>query len=503
MPEDEFEIYKGRNISKVNRSFGKTSLALFYVGMVLFVMFIGLIALFTIYNRIEHSNVIQPGVMIKGIDVSGLTKEEAYNKVASELGNRMNDHLVLRYNKKYEYYIDVEQIDGKFDIQSAVDLAYSYSKRGSIMKDINEYINISLTKIDIDPKLVYSEEDLQRYLETIDSYLPDQLIQSSYFIEDDELIITNGINGAGIYYDELKKEIVAALQDVSFKNSYIEIPTYVEYPDPIDVDQIHSEVYTERKNAYYTTEPRAVFADVTGVDFDVDRVKGMINDDPDAEEYAINLDYYKADVTVDDLGMDAFPNLLGTFETEYVNNPDRTTNLRLAAKKINGKVIMPGETFSYNKVVGRRTRAAGYKNAAIYRNGEVVDDVGGGICQVTTTLYNAVVKADLKVTERRNHQFVPTYIGAGKDATVSYGSTDFQFVNSRDYPIKLEAYVTDGICKVSIYGLRTDDEYNITMTSKIIKETSRSIVAEAYKVYRRDGEVVKTEYLHRDTYSKH
>ncbi len=503
MPDDEFEIYKGKKVSKVYKGFGKSNIALFYIGMVFFVVFIGLIALFTVYNRIEKSQVIQPGVMIKGIDVSGLTKEEAYNKVAAELANKMNDHLVLRYKKNYEYYIDVEQIDGKFDIESAVNLAYSYSKRGSLMKDINEYINISLTKIDIDPKLIYSDEDLQRYLETIDSYLPDQLIQASYFIEDDELIITNGINGAGIYYDELKKEIVAALQDISFKNSYIEIPTYVEYPEPINVDQIHSEVYTERKNAYYTTEPRAVFADVTGVDFDADRVKGMIDEDPDAEEYVIALDYHKADVTVDDLGMDAFPNLLATFETEYVNNPDRTTNLRLAARKINGKVIMPGETFSYNKVVGKRTRAAGYKSAAIYRNGEVVDDVGGGICQVTTTLYNAVTKADLKVTERRNHQFVPTYISAGKDATVSYGSTDFQFVNSRDYPIKLEAYVSDGICKVAIYGLRTDDEYNITMTSKIIKETSRSIVAEAYKVYRRDGEVVKTEYLHRDTYSKH
>ena len=107
--------------------------------------------------------------------------------------------------------------------------------------------------------------------------------------------------------------------------------------------------------------------------------------------------------------MEAFPNLLGTFSTRYVNNPDRTTNLILASNKINNVVLMPGETFSFNSIVGPRTKEKGYKEAAIYSDGTVVDGTGGGICQIVTTLYNAVIKADLEITVRRNHSFVPSY----------------------------------------------------------------------------------------------
>ena len=104
---------------------------------------------------------------------------------------------------------------------------------------------------------------------------------------------------------------------------------------------------------------------------------------------------------------------------------------------------MPGETFSYNKVVGARTISAGYKEAPIYLSGQVVDGLGGGICQITSTLYNAAVLANLEITQRTNHQFVPSYVRASRDATVVYGAIDFQFKNNRDYPIKL-------VCSVEI-----------------------------------------------------
>ena len=162
-----------------------------------------------------------------------------------------------------------------------------------------------------------------------------------------------------------------------------------------------------------------------------------------------------------DFGKEAFPNLLASYSTEYVNNPDRTTNLRLAAKKINGTVVLPGEIFSYNKVVGKRTTAAGYKNAAIYQDGGVTDGLGGGICQISTTLYNAAIEAGMLIEERRNHMFVPSYADAGKDATVVWGSTDFKFENRRAYPIKIEATVNNGIAEFKIHGMQEEVEYEV------------------------------------------
>ena len=340
-------------------------------------------------------------------------------------------------------------------------------------------------------------------MEIIEANLPDQLQQFAYYVEDDELIITNGVNGAGIEYDELKKSIIAAIQDISYSRSYIQIPTYTKYPEPINVDAVHDDVYRQVEDAYFTTEPYAVFPDVTGIDFDVDKMKSMIEENPEQEEYVIELNYTEPNITINDLGKEAFPDLLASFSTKYVtSNKDRTTNLRLAASKIDGTVVMPGEIFSYNKVVGKRTIAAGYKEAAIYQDGGVTSGLGGGICQISTTLYNAAIQANMEIEERRNHMFVPSYSEAGKDATVVWGSTDFKFKNRRNYPIKIEASVSGGIAQINIYGLKNDDDYDLSIYTKTIKSTSTTLVVESYRAYRVNGEIVKMDKLYTDTYKK-
>ncbi len=499
----EFEIFNGDS-KNVLKEFKKDNILLVYV--ILVAVFIGvLVASFMyFYNQTQNSDTIQSGIFIKGVNVSGLKKDEAIALISNELKNQMNDHLTLKY-KNHEFYIDIEQIEAKFDIEASVNFAFKVAKTGNMIQNVQEYISVLMTHINIEPILTYNKEALEKYLQTIESNLPDQLVQSSYYIEDDELIITNGINGAGIIMQEAENIIISAIQDISYSNRYIDIPTYVKYPEAIQVETIHNDIFREAKNAYFTTEPYAVFAEVVGVDFNVQEMKNKIQDNPEAEEYVISLDYTKPEVTVNDLGMEAFPNLLANYSTKYnTKDVDRTTNLRLASNKINGTVIMPGEEFSYNKIVGKRTIAAGYKEAPIYQDGQVVSGLGGGICQVTTTLYNAVIGANLKITSRRNHMFVPSYAIPGNDATVAWGSTDFKFKNNRDYPIKIESSVSNGVAKISIYGLQTDEDYdNIRIESKTIKSTSTSLVVDAYKVYIKDGQIVKKEKISRDTYKKH
>lgn len=499
----EFEIFKG-NTKNVLKMFKKDNIFLIYT--ILVAVFIGILIAsgLIFYAQSQKSEQIQSGIFIKGVNVSGLSKEEAITVVSNALKEQMNDHIILTY-KNHEFYVDIEQIEAKFDVEASVNFALNVAKSGNMMQDIQEHISVLMNHIDIEPILTYNEDALNKYLETIEANLPDQLVQSSYYVEDDELIITNGINGAGIVMDEMKTTIIAAIQDISYSNSYIDIPTYIKYPDQIQVDTIHNEVYRAPENAYFTTEPYAVFPEVVGIDFNAEDMKRKIQENPNAEEYVIALDYTIPEVTVKDFGMEAFPNLLATYSTKYLaSNKDRTTNLRLASNKINGTVVMPGEVFSYNKVVGKRTIAAGYKEADIYQDGQVVSGLGGGICQISTTLYNAVIGADLGITSRKNHMFVPSYVTAGKDATVVWGSTDFKFENTRDYPIKIESSVSGGVATVNIYGLRTDQEYDsIRIESKTIKSTNSSFVVDAYKVYRKDGEVVKSEKLSRDTYKKH
>ena len=417
---------------------------------------------------------------------------------------KVGKNVIFILNKNYNYYVEIEQIGAKFDIEASVNYAYNLAKTGNFFSDLKQYISILMTNIDIEPILVYNDEALTSYLEIIETNLPDQLQQYGYYIDENDLIITNGVNGAGIKIDELKPMILDAIQDISYSKSYIQIPTYTKYPEPINVDAIHDDIYREAENAYFTTEPYAVFADVIGVDFDVEKAKSIIEENPELEEYKISLDYTNPEITVNDLGKEAFPDLLASYSTKYAtSNVDRTTNLRLAASKIDGKVVMPGEIFSYNKVVGKRTIAAGYKEAAIYQDGGVTNGLGGGICQISTTLYNAVIAANMEIETRRNHMFVPSYSDAGKDATVVWGSKDFKFKNRREYPIKIEASVSGGVARINIYGLLTNDEYDISIDTKTVKSTDKTLVVESYRAYRRNGELIKRDKLYTDTYKKH
>lgn len=161
-----------------------------------------------------------------------------------------------------------------------------------------------------------------------------------------------------------------------------------------------------------------------------------------------------------------FSDVLGS-KTTYYNTSvtGRSTNIRLATEAIDGTVLQPGETFSLNGVVGRRTAAKGYQTAIIFQNGKQVEGLGGGVCQVSSTVYGAVLYADLQVTERSSHQFQVSYTPVSQDAAVYYGSQDFQFVNDTDNPIKIAADASNGSLTVTIYGTKTTEK-KVTLSSK-------------------------------------
>ena len=272
----------------------------------------------------------------------------------------------------------------------------------------------------------------------------------------------------------------------------------------MNLDAIYNEIHKYPVNASYQTNPFVVTPSENGLDFSIslEEAKNLLNEEKD--EYQIPLKVLYPSITTNMIGTEAFPDMLSDFSTRYAaSNRNRTTNLILAANKINGTVLMPGEVFSYNKVVGARTIAAGYKEAPIYVSGRVEDGLGGGICQITTTLYNAALFANLDIVERSNHQFVPSYANASRDATVVYGAIDFKFKNNRDYPIKITCSVSNGIANFKIWGLKTENDYEVAVTSRVTGTTANAIYSQAYKTLKKNGVVVSTEIISKDTYKRH
>ena len=361
------------------------------------------------------------------------------------------------------------------------------------------------SKTDINLNLKLDTEQISKNLEEMSAQLPDKVTDSSYYIDGNDLIVTPGKTGNVVDVDASIQNIKNAILTLSNLDQPIELAVKTQEPEKVNIENIHNEIYKEPKDAYYTQNPFTVYPSENGLDFKISiEEANNILGDQSADEYTIPLKVLYPNVTTNMIGSEAFPDLLSSFSTKYsVGATARTTNLRLAASKINGTVLMPGETFSYNKVVGARTIAAGYKEAPIYVSGEVVDGLGGGICQITSTLYNAVVYANLEIVERTNHQFVPSYVTASRDATVVYGSLDFKFKNNRNYPIKINCSVSGGIANFQIFGLKQDDDYDVEISSYETGRTSTALYSEAYKILKKDGKVVNKQLLSKDTYKRH
>ena len=469
--------------------------------IILLIIVLSIFIVFTIIN-INNKNIIN-GVSINGIDVSGMNVEEARETLQNAITKNIPEEIKLKHGD-YETSIPTEPLEISFDTNSAINSAYQIGRNGNIFQNNFTIIKSYFTETNIDLNLTLNEEVLKTSLSDISAKLPDTVIQSSYYMEGNNLILTKGRTGYVVNVDETANTIITDIQNFNIKDNQIEISTLEESPQALDIDAIHSEIYKQPSDAYFTQNPYAVYPSENGLDFaiSVDEAKAMLQKEKD--EYIIPLQTLYPNVTTNMIGQEAFPDLLSSYSTSYsTRDRDRTTNLILAANKINGTVLMPGETFSYNTVVGERTIAAGYKEAPIYVSGEVVDGLGGGICQITTTLYNAVVYANLEIVERSNHQFVPSYSNPSRDATVVYGSIDFKFKNNRNYPIKISCSVSNGIAAFQIYGLKTADDYEVEISSRVTSQNANYTNSEAYKILKKNGQVVSTTLLSRDTYKRH
>lgn len=488
----------------------------------LFIMVFSVV--FALFNM--NNEKILKGISILGIDISNLTVEEAKTKVNNAIEERFkdeNNNLILKIGEN-ETSVTANTFNSKFDVDNAVIEAYNIGRSGNILTNNYSILFTKLFKKEVKPKLYLDDNLLSDTITDINLKMKDAVVENSYYIEKSNLIIVKGKAGYTIKTEELKEKIYEQISNIHTNYQTIEIPIKYKEPDPIDIQKIHDEIYKEPQDAYVEKNPTVVHPEVDGVDFkiSIEEAEKLLQEDK--KEYTIPLKITKPKKTINNLGEEAFPDLLATFSTRFDgSNYNRNTNIKLAAKKVNGTVILPGEKFSFNTIVGSRTIEAGFKEGTAYIGGKVVPDVGGGVCQVSSTIYNAALLANLEIVERSNHMFTTGYVAASRDATVYYGSLDFIFKNSRKYPIKMVASANGGVCKVSIYGIKEEKEYEVIIQSKITSyinpttiykedptlEEGKEVVeqtaitgcrSEGYKILKLNGKIVSQTLLSKDTY---
>lgn len=505
----------------------KSHIGLLIFSIIFFIVFLLASVFSTVFAFINVNNTtFVSGISILGIDVSGLSKDDAKQKVTDDVSNRLSTDVIFKHNDE-TYTLLPSSVGGSFDIDKVIDDAYSVGRNGNIFQNNFAILNAMINSKNFIPDFSFNSDSFGDSISQMNSNFADGIVEPSYDISGNNLIIKSGKNGNIVDSDKIKSLFVDKLTVVPYNTDSIEVPVFSKEANKIDIDAIHSEIYKEAQDASYTTNPYAVYPSSNGLDFNIsiDEAKALITGDKDS--YTIPLKTLYPNVKTSDIGIEAFPNLLSSYSTSFASSSsNRATNVSLATNKINGKVLMPGEVFSFNGTVGKRTPQAGFKVAGVYMNGQVATDYGGGICQVSSTLYNAVLRANLEIVDRSNHMFEVGYVPIGTDATVSWGAPDFKFKNSRSYPIKIVTSSSNRKCVVKFYGLKESEEYDIEIVSyrtgsvpyrttyttdsslaagqqKVIQRGSNGAKSVTYRIRKKNGQVISKELLSKDTYDPH
>ncbi len=494
----------------------KVLLAAFICVLVLLVSFLG----FTI-KYLTYSKVYQ-GVYINNVDVSGLTRDELIAQIPEIFDMSLSKNITLRANDAEISFESLEVLP-TLNTEAMADKAFSYGRTRKLLARFPEINNLKKNPVSVDFMLSFDDAALQKKIEQLSQSLEITAIDNKIEFGDDCLIITRGTAGQGIMFSEVKESLESCLLgDSSVINAELK---YVE-PEEITYEYIRRYTSDVPVEANYKIENhRIIFTESQpGVAIKKSDIEAAI-EKTISNTITLPAKITQPEVTSDKLRETLLAHELGRYSTDYSSSSaDRAFNIKLACEKINGYVLAPGDEFSYNNVVGPRTVERGFRVANVYVGNTVQPGIGGGICQVSSTMYNAVVFADLEITQRRNHTLPVAYVPKGRDATVSYGGTDFCFKNNTSMPVEIRAIAEGGINTIIIVGTDEHPEREIKITTQQTGSSSPKVVIKkdstlpegeikvesegttgsshiAYKIEYENGEEVSRTVLSKSTYA--
>lgn len=304
------------------------------------------------------------------------------------------------------------------------------------------------------------------------------------------IIFRNGRSSLALNETEALNALLWAYGCRSFRVEFPNLPV-LQKPEPLDIKAIGQQVNIAPVNFVMDKKTMEVIPGSFGCTFHVTTARRAVMKAGAGEEVVIPMTLQAPEINRQEA---YFQDILGFCETRHGTNVNRNVNLSIAIDKLNGLILEPGEELSYNALLGQRTEAAGFRPAPAYSGTNLVNTPGGGICQVSSTLYLASMYAELTATERISHGFKPSYMAAGTDATVSWPSPDLKLMNPTDYPVKIKANLTDTHVQIWIMGTETRD-YDVKIETSIQSESPtyiRSYIAKYDKV---SGERLSRDFL--------
>jgi len=382
-------------------------------------------------EQLLNHDTIYNSISVNGVDVSNLRKEEAAKLLEEKLNSEFADMKLYAEKSPYIWDFKFSDFNAGYDVDAAVEAAYSYGREGSLKERYNIVKALENEPLDIISDFYYDEDKVDAAVAGIEKIVNSEVKDSTLTRKDGEFIITDDAVGYKLNNEKTAELFKAALE--SKEEATFDI-----------VGQETLPAVTRERNEKSTS-------------------------------------------------------LIGTYFTTYTSgNWGRNENLRVGCMNIDGTIVEPGEVFSMNVELGPQTYEAGYQNAAVIVNGKLEDGLAGGVCQVTSTLYNAVILAELEIVERSNHSLTVGYVPLGQDAAIAGDYKDLKFRNNTDYPVYIEAYVTGDKVICNVFGNEIHEEgrkvvFENVMLEKI--EKPEEIVTEDPNLPFGTREVTSTGYI--------
>ena len=457
-----------------------------------------------------------PNYHINGVEVGGLTAAEAQEKLETELPAQ---EITLYDAETQEDLTSITVADLGYEAESFSGDAQSWmdnqTQAGFLTRGWNYLMFLTGRWSggwhwpDTDGQV--SDATAAR----LSLELAQEPIHTSYKLGEDSILLTRAKDGRSVSSGDL-----TPLRDISaYQDTYRFPVTFTVRPaEVLTAQEIYDQVSGEVKNAGYDKETDSITPEKAGAEFDAKAAQAALDAIAPGETVTVPAQVQLPAVTAKQLEAVLFRDVLGEARTHVSGTAARISNVKLSAATINDYVMNSGDVFSYNGVVGQRTAENGYKPAPAYVKGETVDEIGGGICQTSSTLYLACLRGNIAITERYAHRYVPAYIGWGMDATVSWGGPDYKFTNDTNYPIKIVTEYKNNYLTVKLLGTN-EQGISAKVTNQVLSTTPWETVYEVdetlapgtpesvkttpytgYKVqtfhtiYDKDGKVIDSHY---------
>ncbi len=402
---------------------------------------------------------VKANISIMGVDVKGMTQTELVDALNSEFQKLYSATPITLVIDDQTIELMPQESGISLDAEGAAKAALNYkqSSRKKAALDISNYIFINEDALNaiLDETALSIDSDLVETQYEITGNAPENLDA----IDDSAsqvLKVTIGTPGKKLEKDVVLEKILSACSNGENSITY-NCP--VSDPEPLDLQAIFDQHCSNAIEAEFEDKTYKVLGGTFGYAFDMKQVTSDLANAAFGQVMEFPFHWSEPETTKDELNSQLFRDELSTYTTTQSSDWNRRENLRLACAAINNVVLYPGDVFSYNGTLGERTTEKGYKPGAAYVGGQTVMDVGGGICQVSSSLYYCTVLADLEIVERDCHTYASSYTPLSTDATVYWGGIDYKFKNNSEYPIRIEAESDGGTVTVRLIGTDTKDYY--------------------------------------------